>query len=81
MGSMSAMTNTTPARQGLPELEQITLRYYTREALGIDNTGAPLGGLTVERFKFARARLVKRGILCRDHRGRYRPSAMHGDIW
>jgi hypothetical protein len=47
MGSMSAMTNTTPARQALPELEQATLRYYTREALGIDNTGAPLGGVKV----------------------------------
>jgi hypothetical protein len=54
---MNVMTDTTsPPRQGLPELERITLRYYTREALGIDNTGAPLGGLTVERFKLARAR-------------------------
>jgi hypothetical protein len=81
MGSMSAMTNTTPALHELPEFEQATLRYYAREARGIDNTGAPLGGLTVERFKFARARLVQRGLLCRDHRGRYRPSAMHDDIW
>jgi hypothetical protein len=74
---MNVMTNTPPpARAELPELEQTALRYYTREALGIDNTGAPLGGLTVARFKFARARLVERGLLCRDRRGRYRPSAM-----
>jgi hypothetical protein len=77
---MNVMTDTTsPLRQGLPELEWAALRYYTREALGIDNTGAPLGGLTVERFKIARARLVQRGLLRRDHRGRYRPSAMPED--
>jgi hypothetical protein len=73
---MNAMTDTTsPPR----ELERTVLRYYTREALGIDNTGAPLGGLTVERFKLARARLVQRGLLCRDRRGRYRPTAMQED--
>lgn len=72
------MTDTTPARE-LPELEQTVLRYCTREALGIDNSAAPLGGLTVERFKLGRAQLVRRGLLCRDDRGRYRPSALQED--
>lgn len=76
------MTDTTsppPPRQGLPELEQTVLRYYVREALKIDNTAAPLGGLTVARFKIARGRLVQSGLLRRDRRGRYRPSAMQED--
>lgn len=74
---MNFMTDTTsPPAEELTELEQTTLRYYTREALGIDNTGAPLGGLSVERFKLGRARLVRRGLLYRDHRGRYRPIAL-----
>lgn len=69
---MSTMTDTTR----LPELQRAVLRYYTREALGIDNSSSPFAGLTVERLRLGREQLVRSGLLVRDGRGRYRPTAM-----
>lgn len=74
---MSAMTDTTShVENGLSELEQTTLRYYTREALEIDNSSDPLCGLTMARLKQGRAQLLRRHLLVRDDRGRYRPAAL-----
>lgn len=57
---------------GLDTREQDVLAYYGREATGHRET-LPLAGLPLAAFRAARERLVRKGVLARNPRGRYVP--------
>lgn len=52
--------------------EQHALNAIARDAIGHYDYGKPLGGLTLDEFRAARARLVAAGWVVKDTRGRYR---------